>query len=133
MIIGLLRLATLVAGLSPLPGARAAPSRIALRRPRLLSISTATKQPTEKPAALRRLLRLLRGLSGLLQLPLQPLDAILRLRQSVLLHEGELSYAVASLGILAEGLADEGVSLPVDWRNADCVAGTDPAAAKPDC
>ena len=121
LIIWLLRLPTRIAGLAPCRFA--APARIALRRPRLRPISAAAEQPAEEAAAgFARLLRLLGGLLGLLQFPLQPLDAVLRLHQSVLLHEGELGDAVACLGILGERLPDKGVGLPVDWRQAPAVS-----------
>jgi hypothetical protein len=51
----------------------------------------------------------------LLQLPLQPLDAILRLGQRVFLHEGELGHPIARRGIAVEH-ADQPVRLGIDRR-----------------
>ena len=55
----------------------------------------------------------------LLQLPFHALDAVLRLGQRVLLHEGELGDAIARSGIAAEQVGDQPVSLGIDrgqWR-----------------
>src|SRR3954447_21774461 len=81
LIIGLLRLPAGIAGL-----ATAAPAGITLRRCALLPVAAAEQTAEEAAAgAPAGLLHLLGTLAGLLQLPLQPLDAVLCLRQGVFL------------------------------------------------
>ncbi len=105
------------------PGTLARPGRPSADRPAAAptAAGSTAEQPAEEAATaglLTGLLRLLRGLLSLLQLPLQPLDAVLRLDQRMLLDERQLGDAVARFRILGEGLADKGVSFAVDRRQS---------------
>src|SRR5262249_25534701 len=68
------------------------------------------------PGRTRRLGRRLLLLLGVLKLPLQLRDPVLRLGHRVLLHEGHLGDAVARLRVAGEQLRDEGVRLTIDRR-----------------
>src|SRR6185312_10903820 len=70
-------------------------------------LPAAAEQAAEEAAALLRCL--LRRLMRLLQLPLQALDAVLRLGQRMFLHEGELGDPVAGLRVALELFADQAV------------------------
>ena len=117
--------------------AAAAPPRIALRRALAAAGCPAAEQPAEESAArlagrLLAVASLLRRLLGLLQFPLQPLDAVLRLGEGMFLHEGKLGDAIAGFGILVECLARSTRRRP--GRPAAVPAGSrDRAGGKPDC
>ena len=89
----------------------------------------AAEQAAEEAATLLRLLgRLLGRLLRLLQRRFHLLEAVLRLGQRVLLHEGELGQAVARFRVAVEHLADQRVRLAIDRRQRLWRRGRDRAA-----
>ena len=93
--------------------ARRGCDRLRARGHRRGALRAAAEHATEEPAA--GLLRLSLAL-GVLELPLQLLDAVLRLDQRMLLHEGGLGDAVPRLRVAAEQVGDQRIGLPVHRR-----------------